>query len=220
MSGFPEVFDEDELVAASLDAYDDALAATAWLRDHAAEHRLDPRAVVAAGGSAGGSNAWHLAWLPGGDVRPGPPAVAAALPLPAAPLDLAVPTGGAPPVLAFHGTADTVVRYAWATDACARAVAVGARCDVVAFDGAATPQWTRTRSSRSTTRRSAGGHSLHRPRGPRPARLLRRTGPGSRARPGAGRPGGARHARCTRRPPGRTGGRRAGPSHLHRVTAV
>jgi acetyl esterase/lipase len=139
MSEFPEVFDEDELTAASLDAYDDALAATAWLRDHAAEHRLDTRALVAAGGSAGGSIAWHLAWLPGGDVRPGPPAVAAALPLSAAPLNLAVPTAGAPPVLAFHGTDDTVIPYAWATDACARAVAVGARCDVVAFEGAGHP---------------------------------------------------------------------------------
>jgi acetyl esterase/lipase len=138
MTRFPAVI-PPELTDASLDAYDDARAAVDWLRDHAEQYRLDPQAIIAAGGSAGGSIAWHLAWLAGTDVRPEPANVAAAVPLSAAPLDIAVPGPDSPPVLAFHGTADSVIPFAWARDACDRAAEQGASCELVAYEGGGHP---------------------------------------------------------------------------------
>lgn len=139
MSRFPDEYDEEQLRAAVLDAYDDARAAVDWLTDHAEEYRIDPRAIVAAGGSAGGTNAWNLAWLAGTETRPDPPAIAAAVPLAAAPMPEAVPGPGSPPVLAFHGTADSVIPFAWAQEPCAAATGRGARCELVAYEGAGHP---------------------------------------------------------------------------------
>ena len=43
-----------DMYLASLDAYDDAIAAVDWLRLHAAEYGIDPDAIVASGFSGGG----------------------------------------------------------------------------------------------------------------------------------------------------------------------
>jgi acetyl esterase/lipase len=48
------------LLEVARDAYDDAVAAVAWLKDHAGEYRLDPDAIVAGGVSAGAVNAMNL----------------------------------------------------------------------------------------------------------------------------------------------------------------
>jgi acetyl esterase/lipase len=146
MGQFPDV-DFAELEAANLDAHDDAVGAVAWLRDHAAELRLDPEAIVPVGPSAGGSIAWNLAWLPGSSARPGPPVVPAAVSVAGAAFEsafttgepLAAATAGDPPVLAIHGTEDSIVPFPLAEGPCSRAAAVGVRCDLVPLEGVGHP---------------------------------------------------------------------------------
>ncbi len=117
-------------VAASYDAYDDALAAVQWLRDNAAEYRIDPDAIAAGGYSAGGALAFHFAYMPG-QYGPDTPAVAAALPMAGA--NIGVPEPGEPPVLAQHGVDDPLLSIANPRDACARATQVGNVCELVEY---------------------------------------------------------------------------------------
>lgn len=146
MGFFPDV-DLAELEAANLDAYDDSVAAVAWLVDHARDLRIDPRAIVANGPSAGGSMAWNLAWMQGSALRPEPSGVAAAVSISGAPFETTVETGeplaaaspGDRPVIAFHGTADPVVAFDLAEAPCGRAAAAGVRCDLVPYAGIGHP---------------------------------------------------------------------------------
>ena len=146
MGFFPNV-DLTELEAANLDAYDDSVAAVEWLRDHADELRIDPRAIVANGPSAGGSMAWNLAWMQGSALRPEPSGVAAAVSVSGAPFETTVGTGeplaadspGDRPVIAFHGTADGIVAFELAAGPCGRAAAAGVRCDLVPYEGIGHP---------------------------------------------------------------------------------
>lgn len=146
MGFFPEV-DLAELEAANLDAYDDSVAAVAWLGEHADELRIDPRAIVANGPSAGGAMAWNLAWMQGSALRPDPSGVAGAVSVSGAPFELTAGTGeplaaaspGDKPVIAFHGTADPVVGFALAEAPCSRAAAAGVRCDLVPYEGVGHP---------------------------------------------------------------------------------
>jgi acetyl esterase/lipase len=139
--------DPVQMDGAILDAHDDAMAAVAWLRDHAAELRLDPRAIVPNGPSAGGVVAWNLAWMGGSPTRPESSGVPAAISIAGAPLvrslrtdePLATPTPGDAPVLAFHGTADTIVSFDYAEVPCSQAAEAGVRCDLVAFEGIGHP---------------------------------------------------------------------------------
>jgi acetyl esterase/lipase len=146
MGFFPNV-DLAELEAANLDAYDDSVAAVAWLRDHAQDLGIDPQAIVANGPSAGGAMAWNLAWMQGSALRPDPSGVAAAVSVSGAPFEVTVGTGeplaaaspGDGPVIAFHGTADPVVGFTLAEAPCNRAAAAGVRCDLVAYEGIGHP---------------------------------------------------------------------------------
>lgn len=119
-------------IEASYDAYDDALAAVQWLRDHAEAYRLDPDTIIAGGYSAGGALAFHFAYLPG-ERGPETPVVAAALPMAGA--NIGVPQAGAPPVLAQHGEYDTTLSIDNPRAACEQARAVGNVCDLVEFPG-------------------------------------------------------------------------------------
>jgi acetyl esterase/lipase len=146
MGLYPDV-DPEELEAANLDAHDDALAAVAWLRDRAGELRIDPRAIVANGPSAGGAVAWNLAWMQGSRARPASSGVAAAISLAGAPFEVSETTGeplataspGDPPVLAVHGTDDDLVPFELAQGPCSRAAEVGVRCDLVPLGGIGHP---------------------------------------------------------------------------------
>src|SRR5690606_33208366 len=92
MGLFPNV-DLAELQAANLDAYDDSVAAVAWLVEHAEDLRIDPQAIVANGPSAGGAMAWNLAWMQGSALRPDPSGVAAAVSVSGAPFEVTADTG-------------------------------------------------------------------------------------------------------------------------------
>jgi acetyl esterase/lipase len=146
MGFFPDV-DPLELQLANIDAYDDSIAAIGWLRDHADELRIDPRAIVANGPSAGGAMAWNLAWMQGSAPRPEPSGVAAAVSVSGAPFPSTVDTGeplaaaspGDVPVIAFHGTADPVIGFELAAVPCAAAAEVGVRCDLVPYEGIGHP---------------------------------------------------------------------------------
>lgn len=133
---------------AVLDAHDDVAAAIGWLREHAAELRIDPDAIVPHGVSAGGIIAWNLAWLPGSSARPDPVGVPAAISVAALPWESSLITGepwaaaspGDAPVLAYNGTLDPIMKYdEFVTPACSRAAAVGVRCELVTFEGLGHP---------------------------------------------------------------------------------
>ena len=121
-----------DLYLASLDAYDDALAAVEWLRVHATDYGINPDAIVAAGFSAGAVTAANLAYLPG-DRGPATSPVAAAIP--ESGLLYTAPDGGDPPILAFHGTDDTVTPFDNIEPVCDLAAQAGVACELVAYAG-------------------------------------------------------------------------------------
>lgn len=117
---------------ASLDAYDDALAAVEWLRAHAGDYGIDPDAIVAAGFSAGAVTAANLAYLPG---ERGPAASPIAAAIPEAGLLYTAPDRGGPPILAFHGTDDMVTPFDNIARVCDHAEPVGVVCELVTDAG-------------------------------------------------------------------------------------
>jgi LPXTG-motif cell wall-anchored protein len=134
---------------ALVDGREDALAGLEWLHEHADEFRIDPRAIAVGGDGAGASNAYGLAFTAappdhgGGHAmlqqRGAPheghgPMPAAALPISGVSLER--PAEASPPVLAFHGTEDSVAPLHLTEANCALAEAAGSRCESVAYEGA------------------------------------------------------------------------------------
>jgi acetyl esterase/lipase len=117
---------------ASLDAYDDAVAAVEWLRVHAADYGIDPDAIVAGGFSAGAVTAVNLAYLPG---QRGPATSPVAAAIPEAGLLYTAPAEGDPPILAFHGTDDGVTPFDNLDHVCDLASSAGIACDLVTYAG-------------------------------------------------------------------------------------
>jgi acetyl esterase/lipase len=117
---------------ASLDAYDDAVAAVAWLRQHAAEYGIDPNVIVASGFSAGAVTATNLAVLPG-ERGPAHSPVAAAIP--ESGLLYTAPEAGDPPIQAFHGTDDGTTPFESMARVCDLAADVDVACDLVTYAG-------------------------------------------------------------------------------------
>ena len=132
----PDIATDDivGIIDASYDAYDDATAAVAWLREHAAEYGIDPDAIAAGGYSAGGMTSFGLAYLPGNYPGPATSQVQAALPIAGA--VTGTPEPGEPPVMPFHGTIDTIVTIENARSSCAYARSIGLTCDFVEYGGA------------------------------------------------------------------------------------
>ncbi len=141
-----------------LEAMADARSAIRWVRAHSRELGVDPDRIAAGGGSAGGHLAVCAALIrasdePGEDkaVRAEPDALVlfnpvldtTAIPLAggllgsrvrdASPLHHVAP--GAPPVIIFHGTADTAVPFSQAMTFCERMRELGNRCELVPFEG-------------------------------------------------------------------------------------
>jgi acetyl esterase/lipase len=127
--------DPVQLIAAILDAYDDAIAAVEWLQAHAGEYGIDPDAIAASGWSAGAVTSVNLAYMPG-DRGPATSPIAAALPVAGVVLSSVDP--GEPPSLVFRGTDDTVLPPGTNnTDTvCPQAQAHGIACELVDYDGA------------------------------------------------------------------------------------
>ncbi len=136
------------------DAVDDARAAMRWVKSHASELGVDPKRIVAAGGSAGG----HLALMTtvGPPEETGTVSSAASLLIGYNPVadvrdarwadrfgakaSTISPTAhvrpGLPDTLLFHGEVDTTVPIQQVRDFCAAMVKAGNHCTVSAFEGA------------------------------------------------------------------------------------
>jgi Ca2+-binding RTX toxin-like protein len=121
-----------DIYLASLDAYDDALAAVEWLQAHATDYGIDPDAIIAAGVSAGAVTAVNLAYLPG---QRGPATSPIAAAVPEAGLLYTAPERGDPPILAFHGTDDGVTPYDNIRRLCGHAEPVAVACELVTYAG-------------------------------------------------------------------------------------
>ena len=122
-----------------VDARHDAQAAVRFLRKNAATYGIDPNRIAVAGTSAGAITAMEVAYGSddvGVSGNPGfPSTVRAAVSLSGASL-LTAPDPGEPPTLDFHGTADPLVPYAWATATLNAAKAVGDTAYLTTWPGA------------------------------------------------------------------------------------
>lgn len=124
--------DPSQLGPAIVDARDDARAAMAWLHDHAAEYGIEPRAISAAGWSAGAVTALNLAHDHTGD-RPAASVPAAAISLSG--ILTAVPQAGDPPTLMLGGNHDSLLAMKAQIAGCGLIVMKGASCRFVAYSG-------------------------------------------------------------------------------------
>jgi len=122
--------DPQAFARAVVDAYDDAAVAVQWIHDHAAEYRIDPDSIAAAGLSSGGAVAFALAYPPG-EHGSDTPAVAAALPTSGT--SVFTPQTGAPPVLAQHGAYDSILPIDDVRTTCAQARAIGNVCELTEY---------------------------------------------------------------------------------------
>ena len=120
----------DEVVEAAYDAYDDSTAAVQWLIDNAATYRIDPRAIIAGGYSAGAVNAFHLAYMPG---QFGPPSPLIAGSAPISGIPFLGPEPGDPPMIAFHAVDDGTVPYGPAKGRCEEANLIESLCEWVEY---------------------------------------------------------------------------------------
>lgn len=113
------------VVGAARDARVDAAAAVDWLAANADDLRIDPRAIMVGGYSAGGVLSWNLAYPDEaqGERQPG---VAAAAPIAGVPF--AWPEPGDPPVIGFHAANDDTVPPSGGREKCAAAVYIGLVC--------------------------------------------------------------------------------------------
>jgi acetyl esterase/lipase len=118
----------------------DAQAAVRWLRANATSYGIDTGRIAMGGSSAGAITALNVAYgaadTEAGGSNPGHPStIVAAVSLSGAKI-LDEPDPGEPAALLFHGTADTVVPYAWAEATVDAAVAAGTHTEMTAWDGA------------------------------------------------------------------------------------
>jgi acetyl esterase/lipase len=115
------------------DAYDDTLAAVAFVKAHATEWGINPNAIVVGGYSAGGINAANVAYWPG-ERGPATSPVAGAVAI--AGFTFGKPAAGEPPILMFHGDKDTIVPYGTGQSTCTAAKNAGAGCRLYTSAGA------------------------------------------------------------------------------------
>lgn len=123
---------------AMIDAQHDMQAAVRWMRDNARSLGVDPDRIYVMGHSAGAITALHTNFNsedPGSSGTPGVSSeVAGAISL----AGFAFPPfidPGEPPILMYHGTADTTVPFPWGEATCTTTVALGNSCDLEVLDG-------------------------------------------------------------------------------------
>ncbi len=139
-----------ECFTAIKDAQHDAQAAVRYLRSRATTYRIDPNRIAIGGTSAGAITALNVAYGPNDPGTSGTPGVSssvrAAVSLSGARLGT-VPDAGEPPVLLFHGTADTIVPYLWAQQTVEAAATVGDQAELTSFEGAGHVPYTQNRAT-------------------------------------------------------------------------
>ena len=116
-------------VESIVDATEDAQAAVRFFRENAATYRIDPNRIAISGTSAGAITALNVGYravVPGSAGATVSSEVRAAVSFSGARLLGNCDTGDAPALL-FHGTADQLVPYQWATntETCARDAGLG-----------------------------------------------------------------------------------------------
>jgi dienelactone hydrolase len=119
--------------AAIHDAQDDARAAVGWIRSHASSLRIDERAIIADGWSAGAITALNLAhpWI-----TPAPRGSNVAAAVSMAGLLLGQPVHRTdPPTLAFGGNHDSILAFSAEVNTCVSIRAAGGSCDMVGYAG-------------------------------------------------------------------------------------
>jgi acetyl esterase/lipase len=121
------------LPGALLDAYDDAVAAVAWVKDNAARFRIDPRAVIAGGYSAGSINAMNLLYPPFERSRPEVPPSPVLGAFAIAGHNAGFAIADRPPAIMFSAVDDDVVRHPDVARRCDEDVAQGNVCEMVAY---------------------------------------------------------------------------------------
>ena len=120
-----------ECVTAIIQAKEDAQAAVAFLRSEATTYGIDPGRIAIGGSSAGAITAANVAFS---STDSPTTAVQAAVSLSGAHL-LTVPNAGDAPLLLLHGTADSVVPYAWAQATVTAATDAGVRAVLTSWQG-------------------------------------------------------------------------------------
>lgn len=121
------------LPGAALDAYDDAVAAVAWVKANAARFRVDPNAIIAAGYSAGSINAMNLVYPPFERSPAGPSPVIGAMGI--AGQNSGLPIADRPPVILFSAVDDGIVAYNGLKARCDADAAAGNICTLVTYPG-------------------------------------------------------------------------------------
>jgi dienelactone hydrolase len=136
-----------EYIQEAKDAAHDAQAAVRWVRDHAAEYRIDPSKIAISGHSAGGIISQMVGFNeddPGTSGTAGVSSRVAAVVSSAGgtlPLVLANVGLNEPPMLLSHGIADDVVPYPADVPACVLTVVLGNVCEQQLDPDQAHPQF-------------------------------------------------------------------------------
>jgi acetyl esterase/lipase len=113
------------------EALEDAQSAVRFVRTNAATYGVDPTRIAIGGSSAGAITAMNVAYQSSEDPTA---AVRAAQSISGAALTVS-PSAGDAPVIDFHGTADPLVAYSWATNTESQANAVGDYFWLTTFPG-------------------------------------------------------------------------------------
>jgi len=131
-------------VIAIVEARDDAKTAVRFLRTNAAMYGIDPTRIAIGGSSAGAITALNVGFTSSEDP---PAAVGGAVSLSGAEIVSGGTFGpGDAPSMLFHGTADTVVPYAWAVNTWNKALNAGLDSFLTSWDGAGHVPYTQHRT--------------------------------------------------------------------------
>lgn len=131
-----------ECLTAITHAREDAQAAVAFFRSQATTYGIDRGRIAIAGTSAGAITAANVAFS---STDSSTTAVRAAVSLSGAHL-LTVPNAGDAPLLLFHGTADSLVPYAWAQNTVKAATDAGVRAVLTSWQGDGHVPYTKHRA--------------------------------------------------------------------------
>jgi hypothetical protein len=121
------------LPGALLDAYDDSVAAVQWLKDNAARFKIDPKAIIAGGYSAGSINAMNLVYPPLERSTPSAPKSPVIGGIGIAGQNSGLPIAGRPPVIMFSAVDDGTVGHAGVVQRCDADRAQGNVCEMVSY---------------------------------------------------------------------------------------